>query len=564
MLITLIGIVLIMVLGLIILELLKKRNEKELSKNNISLFKQRISMKNERDAVTTKLLERSSFQQTISAIESLRRGLSPLQSSILGNVIEIIKTNNNFNQASNIGNNIVDVDKCFEGSNEDESIRSWLSDTLGGIKSKTKFGKSISRRATKMLSSLKGSNESSASVSNININNDSINRERAYISLLQTNLQLLDDDLLEGTFDNFSSWDFNVFAVKSRNPQSFLAWKCFNELGIIEELDLGKLQLSNMLLFVEQHYSLTNYDSYSAYSEINVNHILTSHFKEINESKGNEYHNNLHGADVFQGVFYFATTYKDVGGDFTSFDLFSVLFAAYIHDFNHPGLNTSYMISDWPSSGISSTFGSESPLEKHHLAMAFNLMRNKNEFNFLLSRSTSESSIFRRIVTECVIVTDLAKSMPWISTTRIAFNDFRNNKSNDDENNADYKNIYDHKILLMQLSIKCADVGHPSRLLAQHLEWSSRIREEFYSQGDKERINGMKISPLCDRNVSASNYPQSQIGFITYVSKPCFSLMNEICLSVEEEKKPWMKYMNDNIAYWEEMKKEIDNSTTNV
>ena len=73
----------------------------------------------------------------------------------------------------------------------------------------------------------------------------------------------------------------------------------------------------------------------------------------------NKYHNNLHGADVFQTVLYFCGKYKDLSGDFSSLEFFSLLLAAYIHDFNHPGLNTSYVITDWPASILSTTFGPE-------------------------------------------------------------------------------------------------------------------------------------------------------------------------------------------------------------
>ena len=110
----------------------------------------------------------------------------------------------------------------------------------------------------------------------------------------------------------------------------------------------------------------------------------------------------------------------------------------------------------------------------------------------------------------------------------------------------------------MQLSMKCADVSHPTRLNDQHVEWSGLICEEFYLQGDKEKSKGMKISPLCDRNVSASSYPQGQIGFINYICKPVFVLLNEVCVSVEsEDEKPWLKYMNNNLQYWEDKKKEF-------
>ena len=110
----------------------------------------------------------------------------------------------------------------------------------------------------------------------------------------------------------------------------------------------------------------------------------------------------------------------------------------------------------------------------------------------------------------------------------------------------------------MQLAIKCADVGHPSRNLELHLEWSSRICEEFYLQGDKERMKGMKISPLCDRNVPKSSYPSGQIGFINFVSRPIFTLLNELTFNVSEDNKPWLKNLKSNTMYWEEEKKKFE------
>ena len=264
------------------------------------------------------------------------------------------------------------------------------------------------------------------------------------------------------------------------------------------------------------------------------------------EKEGNLYHNNLHGADVFQAVLYLTTTYEDIGGSLSSLDLFSLLFAAYIHDFNHPGLNTTYVVSDWPHSGISSTFGSESPLEKHHLAMTFNLMRDEEEFNFLSSLSLTDLNYFRKIVTECVLATDLAKSMSWLSSSRITIKDTN-----------DVGKELERKIIKMQLAIKCADVGHPSRKLELHLLWSDRIKEEFFQQGDKEKSKGRSISALCDRNVPISNYPSGQIGFINYVSRPIFTFLNELIYEnvPNDNDKPWLKNLNSNVTYWEEEKK---------
>ena len=154
-----------------------------------------------------------------------------------------------------------------------------------------------------------------------------------------------------------------------------------------------------------------------------------------------------------------------------------------------------------------------------------------------------------------MLATDLAKSMSWLSSARVTFtSNVDGVTSSSTLSAADLKKKeMEMKILKMQLVVKCADVGHPSRPLALHLEWSSRIRDEFFAQGDKERSKGMTISPLCDRSVPASNFPQGQLGFINFVSRPVFSLLSAVCSNEHEgDSKPWLDNLESNVKYWEE------------
>ena len=188
-------------------------------------------------------------------------------------------------------------------------------------------------------------------------------------------------------------------------------------------------------------------------------------------------------------------------------------------------------------------------------------MRDRDQYNFLVDQTPENTSYFRRIVTECVLATDLAKSMIWLNSARLSLIKNENSPSSVGNNSIssvgvnveiDEKKLLENKILRMQLIIKCSDVGHPARPLELHLEWSKRICEEFFNQGDIERSRGMKISPLCDRNVPTSSYPQGQIGFINFVSKPVFVLMSAVCSSVNESEKPWLTHMDNNVKYWQE------------
>lgn len=70
--------------------------------------------------------------------------------------------------------------------------------------------------------------------------------------------------------------------------------------------------------------------------------------------------------------------------------------------------------------------------------------------------------------------------------------------------------------LVMQLTVKMADLSHALLSWDHHFEWSSRVVEEFYQQGDFEASLGMRISPLCDRR-EAGDLPKCQAGFLQFV-----------------------------------------------
>ena len=65
-----------------------------------------------------------------------------------------------------------------------------------------------------------------------------------------------------------------------------------------------------------------------------------------------------------------------------------------------------------------------------------------------------------------------------------------------------------HKVFESVLHL--ADISHPGKPWQLHHEWSLRVCEEFYRQGDEEKDRGIPVSPLCDRG--NSNLATSQIS----------------------------------------------------
>ena len=106
----------------------------------------------------------------------------------------------------------------------------------------------------------------------------------------------------------------------------------------------------------------------------------------------------------------------------------------------------------------------------------------------------------RFIIIKCVLATDIAQGSKYTNAFKSKCALPTMGESDED------------RLLTMQMLIKCADVSHPARALPVHEEWSNRITEEFYAQGDLEASMGLPISPLCDRK--AHNLAKSQIGFI--------------------------------------------------
>ena len=59
---------------------------------------------------------------------------------------------------------------------------------------------------------------------------------------------------------------------------------------------------------------------------------------------------------------------------------------------------------------------------------------------------------------------------------------------------------YSDRIQVLQNLIHCCDLSNPTKPLPLYTEWVDRLMEESFKQGDKEREQGLEISPLCDRN----------------------------------------------------------------
>lgn len=48
--------------------------------------------------------------------------------------------------------------------------------------------------------------------------------------------------------------------------------------------------------------------------------------------------------------------------------------------------------------------------------------------------------------------------------------------------------------------LHCADLGSPTQPFDLYKQWTIRVMEEFFQQGDQEKALGIEVSAMCDRN----------------------------------------------------------------
>jgi len=60
--------------------------------------------------------------------------------------------------------------------------------------------------------------------------------------------------------------------------------------------------------------------------------------------------------------------------------------------------------------------------------------------------------------------------------------------------------------------VHCADLSNPTKPLYLYRQWTDRIMEEFFRQGDLERDEGLEVSPMCDRYAASVDQTQVRHG----------------------------------------------------
>ncbi|CAL1265988.1 unnamed protein product [Larinioides sclopetarius] len=335
--------------------------------------------------------------------------------------------------------------------------------------------------------------------------------------------EALDSDPL---LDRINEWDYPIFELKEQAKDLILSQMCykiFREVGLFEAFKIPVQEFLNYF------------------------HALESGYRE------KPYHNRMHAADVLHGVYYLTSqpipgftqipsdatdsplhktsessslsmhrpsfaaevSYGVMGANYPALELMALYAAAAMHDYDHPGRTNAFLVATYAPQAV--LYNDRSVLENHHAASAWNLFLSRPEFNFLCHLDTAEFKRFRFLVIECILATDLKRHFEIVAEFNAKAND-------DDAAGIDWMSEAD-RLLVMEMCIKLADINGPCKRHDIHVQWTHRIAEEFYEQGDEEADLGLQVSPYMDRK--NPQLAKLQESFITHLVAPLCNAYGE-------------------------------------
>lgn len=313
----------------------------------------------------------------------------------------------------------------------------------------------------------------------------------------------VDDAQLAECMEVLHTWGPDIFhlsEVANGNPLTPVTYTIFKRLDAARLLRVTPLTLVTYLTLLERHYR--------------------SH---------NSYHNCIHAADVVQSTFALLG-HAALQNVFTDIEMLATIFAAAVHDVDHPGVTSQYIINTGLELAV--MYNDHSVLENHHLAVAFKLLQHDGA-DIFENLTTKTYRTVRRLAIDIVLSTDMSKHMTLVAdlktmveTRRISGSHALRRSHAHSGSHALLLDNYDDRIQILKTLVHCADLSNPTKPLYLYRQWTDRIMEEFFRQGDLERDDGLEVSAMCDRY--AASVDQTQVSFIDYVVHPLWETWAEL------------------------------------
>ncbi|XP_055712683.1 cAMP-specific 3',5'-cyclic phosphodiesterase isoform X2 [Phlebotomus papatasi] len=312
---------------------------------------------------------------------------------------------------------------------------------------------------------------------------------------------------------DLDTWGIDIFRIgdlSCNRPLTCVAYSVFSQRDLLSALMIPPKTFIAFMVTLEDHYV-----------------------------KDNPFHNSLHAADVTQSTNVLLNT-PALESVFTPLEICGALFAACIHDVDHPGLTNQFLINT--SSELALMYNDESVLENHHLAVAFKLLQNQG-CDIFCNMQKKQRQTLRKMVIDIVLSTDMSKHMSLLADLKTMTETKKVAGSG-----VLLLDNYTDRIQVLENLVHCADLSNPTKPLPLYKRWVALLMEEFFLQGDKERASGMDISPMCDRH--NATVEKSQVGFIDYIVHPLWETWGDL---VHPDAQEILDTLEENRDYYQSM-----------
>ncbi|XP_049884844.1 uncharacterized protein LOC126379898 isoform X2 [Pectinophora gossypiella] len=269
-------------------------------------------------------------------------------------------------------------------------------------------------------------------------------------------------------------WKFNAFTLENVSGGRCLPVLCvhlFHIYGLISYFNLDAAKAWKLFSLIEEGYHSTN-----------------------------PYHNSVHAADVTQAMHCFLQQ-KQIRDYLEPLEVMASLLAAIAHDMDHPGVNQPFLIAT--SNHLAALYRNTSVLENHHWRSAISCLIESG----LLDQMQGMQEKLESQISSLILATDITRQQEYLSQF----------KGHLDTNTLDMTKR-EHRHLILQIALKCADISNPCRPWEISRKWSLKVCEEFFRQGDYERRLNLPVTALCDRHTTS--IPKIQTGFFKFVVTP--------------------------------------------
>ena len=157
-------------------------------------------------------------------------------------------------------------------------------------------------------------------------------------------------------------------------------------------------------------------------------------------------------------------------------------------------------------------------LENHHLAAAFSIMLTNEDNNILENIPLDTYLEIRKVIIQSVLNTDISKHFTLLTELKTKLG-----------NNFPTESI-DDRILILSITLRICDSFKVVRSTTIFFKWMDAMFEEFFKQGEMEKVLDLPISKFMDKENT-----NKEKSFSNYLDVICRPLITTYLILINDE-----------------------------